>query len=210
MGLVKKSRDSSGNSCKTSRFKAFLTYQLAVRVLTTSQLAMRAALHGYSHEALALSRTLSEIARVNIYLCFNEREIPNYVSGKLRVKEILKREKRLNREGKQENHQSKLWAYLSDFTHATPEFFTSLTRREGDTHKVDVLITNPQGVSDVCGGISSLFFYYYNWFRMVFKGVLDIPEEVVEAEKLYFGDLPKLVFTSVHEQLPVMHTMLYE
>jgi len=186
-----------------------ITYQLAVRMLTMSQVAMRSTLSGYSEEALALSRTISEATRVNVYLCFHEEEIPNYMSGKLKVQQILKREKNLHKDHK-DNPQSRLWGYLSDFAHATPEFFTQFARQQGQRHIVQVLVANPEGIDDVCHGINSLFFSYYSWFRLIFRGLINIPAEVIITdEKLFNSDLPRQVFNTVADKLPEMHKLLY-
>ena len=195
---------------KDYRGLKLITFQISTRVLTLAQAAMRLGMAGYAPEALALSRVISELTRVNTYLAFFQDQIENYLGGKLKVTEILKRERKLH-ENKNNNPQYEMWKFLSNFSHGTADLLKSFNEQKGERHTVQVLIVDKESVESIVYGTVTLFFAQYGWFRLVFRN-MEIPHEVIEMDnKIFLSDLGKSLFKDefVQKTLPEMHKAIY-
>ena len=186
-----------------------LTYHISGRVLTMAQASVRMAMAGYCPEALALSRTIAELGRITSYFAFKPEKIGDYLSGKLKVIDILKKEQELHQS--KENPQFEMWKFLSSYSHGTADLLETFVKTEGQFHSQGVLITDDASQESVLFGTISLFFMQYVWFRLLLRKILTIPQEVNKADKqLFLSDLARK-FTKAEflNKLPELYEAIY-
>lgn len=188
----------------------FVVRQLAARILTMSQAAMRLALSGYAQEAMSLARVIEEAIQVSFYLSFHEKDVPNYLAGKLKISQILKLNKKLNVLGLGDAGQE-LWGYLSNFAHAQPETIFQLAQEEAGNFALHLLYSSQEGIGNLCAQLSINFFKFYCWYRLLFRDLATVPEEVNKNdEELFLSTSSSQVLPEKMAQLlPNFYSLLY-
>ncbi|MBX3048614.1 MAG: hypothetical protein KIT46_03620 [Anaerolineales bacterium] len=188
----------------------FVVRQLAARILTMSQAAMRLALFGYTQEAMSIARVVEEAIQVSFYLSFHEKDVPNYLAGKLKVSQILKLNRKLNVLGLGDAGQE-LWGYLSNFAHAKPETIFQLAQEEAGNFALHLLYSSQEGIGNLCAQLNINFFKFYCWYRLLFRDLAAVPEEVEKNDvKLFLSTSSSEVFPDEMTQLlPKFYSLLY-
>ncbi len=148
--------------------KKLFAFISTARAFSISKVAMDITIRGYPFEGLSLTRTLAELTTSADYLLRHEDFIDEFLSGKLKIAQVLKKSK-IERKNSGEYFFGQIWGYMSRFAHATPEMIL-FPLKPKDLNQISVELVNNDSdqISDVAKVITTHLLFQYFIFRIFF------------------------------------------
>jgi sulfur relay (sulfurtransferase) DsrF/TusC family protein len=172
------------NSPNNPKLFAYLS---TARVFATSKIAMDITIRGYPLEGIALTRPLLELVQCTQYLVRHEKLIDGYLSGSIKIDDILKQAK--NEKTKPDsNHFGRLWGLVSQYVHASPDFLTlPITHSDNNKMTLPLVISDLERIEDTAYVIMVSLFSQYLIFRAVLIDDLQVANQLNERDRVIFA-----------------------
>ena len=179
---------NSGKPVRVSSDKnnpAIFALIATTRASSVAKAAMDLALSGHPLEAIALSRVLSEIVECTQYLVRHPDSIDRYISGSLKLDEVLKAAKR-------DNPTQAPYAFghmrgiQSEFAHASADLLSIGLLIDGPTLASPLLVLKPAIIDQAVHGIAVLLLSQYLVLRLTLMDALEPCAQLAERDDYLF------------------------
>jgi len=185
--------DNSGSPLEIATDKnnpLLLAYLTTTRSFSIAKGAMDLALNGHPFEAIALSRVIAEIAESTQYLVRHPNLIDRFISGSLKLDQVLKSAKKEN--PKEEPYPfGRLRGIQSTFAHASPDLLTMTVSIKGPLLSSSLVVETSDRIDEAAHVIVLILLMQYVVMRLTLLNVLK-PLETLSKRDAVLHDLANI------------------